>query len=134
VATAIFSYGTYQGTLLNRSSKAYFNENIAAIISTWSSDELLKRSSPDLLKINPEQIDKMFAKLSAIGPAQSIGEPKGNAWVVHSTKNGKVTTATYVATAQFKNGEGHITVRLILSPAGQWQFSSFAVDSPLFVQ
>jgi hypothetical protein len=43
-------------------------------------------------------------------------------------------TANYVVTAKFKNADGRITVRLIQSPAGQWQFLLFNVDSPFFLQ
>jgi hypothetical protein len=134
VVTTFFGYTAYQGTRLDRSSKEYFEENVPSIISTWSKDELLKRSSPNILRTDPEQLDKLFKRLSSLGPMQSIGEAKGDSNVDYSTQNGKVTTAAYVATAHFKNGEARIRARLILSPAGQWQFSSFNVDSPLFLQ
>lgn len=132
-----FGYAAYQGRGLDASSKAYAEENIPAIISTWSKDELLKRSSPQLLKIvneKPEQLDQLFQKLSKLGAMQSFGEVKGDSNVSYTTQNGKVTTATYVAAAKFKDGEGRITARLIQSPGGQWQFLLFHVDSPLFLQ
>jgi hypothetical protein len=94
-------YAAYQGRGLDASSKAYVEENIPAIISTWSKDELLKRSSPQLLTIinkKPEQLDQLFQKLSTLGPMLSFGEVKGDSNVSYTTQNGKVTTATYVAT------------------------------------
>ena len=127
----------YQGRGLDASSKAYVEENVPAIVSSWSKDELLKRSSPQLLKLineKPEQLDQLFQKLSTLGPMQSFGEVKGTSNVVYLTGRGKVTTATYVATAQFKNGEGRVTARLIQSPDGQWQFLLFHVDSPYFLR
>jgi hypothetical protein len=132
-----FGYAAYQGRGLDASSKAYVEENIPAIISTWSKDELLKRSSPQLLKIideKPEQLDQLFQKLSKLGPMLSFGEVKGDSNVSYTTQNGKVTTAAYVAAVKFKNAEGRITARLIQSPAGQWQLLLFHVDSPLFLQ
>jgi hypothetical protein len=132
-----FGYAAYQGRGLDASSKAYVEENIPAIISTWSKDELLKRSSPQLLTIineKPEQLDRLFQKLSTLGPMLSFGEVKGDSNVSYTTQNGKVTTAAYVAAAKFKNGEGRISARLIQSPAGQWQFLLFHVDAPLFLQ
>ncbi|HTC98495.1 MAG TPA: hypothetical protein VK734_12260, partial [Bradyrhizobium sp.] len=63
-----------------------------------------------------------------------FGEVKGASNVNYTTQNGKVTTASYVATAKFENGEGRITARLIQSPAGQWQFLLFQVNSPFFLQ
>jgi hypothetical protein len=137
LAAGFFGYAAYQGRGLDASSKAYVQENVPAIISTWSKDELLKRSSPQLQKsINekPEQLDQLFQKLSTLGPMQSFDElVKGDSNVFYNVQGGKVITAAYVATAKFKNGEGHIKVRLIQSPTGQWQFLQFYVDSPFFL-
>lgn len=131
-------YAAYQGRGLDASSKAYVEANVPAIISTWSKDELLKRSSPQLLKIineKPEQLDLLFQKLSKLGAMRSFNDIKGDSNVSYTTQDGKVTTAAYAATAKFENGEGRISVRLIQSPSsGQWQFLFFHVDSPLFLQ
>jgi hypothetical protein len=137
VVAGFVGYAAYQGRGLDASSKAYVEENIPAIVSTWSKDELLKRSSPQLLRIvneKPEQLDQLFQKLSTLGPMLSVGEVKGDSNVSYTNQNGKVTTAAYVATAKFGNGEGHISARLTQSPAGQWQILQFHVDSPLFFQ
>jgi hypothetical protein len=137
LAAGMLGYLAYQGRGQDASSKAYVEENVPAIISTWSKDELLKRSSPQLLKVideKPEQMDQLFQKLSKLGPMQSFGEVKGASNVNYTTQSGKVTTASYVATAKFENGEGRITARLIQSPAGQWQFLLFHVNSPFFLQ
>lgn len=131
-------YAAYQGRGLDASSRAYVEANVPPIISTWSMDELLKRSSPQLQKIineNPEQLGQLFQKLSKLGALQSFGEIKGDSNVSYTTQDGKVTTAAYVGVAKFENGEGTIKVRLIRSPSsGQWQFLYFYVDSPLFLQ
>ena len=136
VVAVFIGYAAYQGQGLDASSKAYVEANVPAIISTWSKDELLKRSSPQFLKIvneKPELIDQLFRKLSKLGAMRSFGDVKGDSNVFYTTQDGKVTTASYGATAKFENGEGHITVRLIQS-SGQWQFLLFHVDSPLFLQ
>lgn len=136
VGAGFIGYAAYQGQGLDASSKAYVEENVPAIISTWSKDELLKRSSLELLKVaneNPEQLDQLFQKLSKLGAMRSFGDVKGDSNVSYTTQNGKVTTASYGATAKFENGEGRITARLIQSN-GQWQFLLFYVDSPLFLQ
>ena len=137
VVAGLAGYAAYQGQGLDASSKAFVEENVPAIISTWSKDELLKRSSPQLQKMineKPELSDQLFQKLSKLGPMQSFGEVKGDSNIAYTTQSGTVTTAAYVVTAKFKNGEGRITARLIQSPDGQWQFSLFHVDSPLFLQ
>jgi hypothetical protein len=136
VAGGFIGYAAYQGKGLDASSKAYVEANVPPIISLWSKDELLKRSSPQLLKIvneKPEQLDQLFLKLSKLGALRSFGDVKGDSNVSYTTQNGKATTASYVATAKYENGEAQISIRLI-QLAGQWQFLNFYVNSPLFLQ
>lgn len=136
VVAGFVGYALYQGRGLDASSKAYVEANVPSIISTWSKDELLKRASPQLQKIineKPEQLDQVFQMLSKLGAMQSFGDIKGDSHVSYTTQDGKVTTASYIATAKFENGEGRISVRLI-QLSGQWQFLLFNVNSPLFFQ
>jgi hypothetical protein len=129
-------YAAYQGQRLDASSKAYVEESLPAIVSTWSRDELLKRSSPQLLKVaseNPEQLDQLFRKLSELGAMRSFGDVKGDSNISYMIGKGKVITASYVANAKFANGEARITVRLI-QLSGQWKILLFDVHSPLFLQ
>lgn len=137
VVVGFIGNAAFQGRGLDESSKAFIEANVPAIISTWPKDELLKRSVPELLKIvneKPEQLDQLFQKLSKLGAMWSFSDVKGDSNVSYTTQNGKVTTAAYVATAKFENGEGKISVRLIQSSSGQWQVLLFHVDSPLFLQ
>lgn len=136
VVAGFIGYAAYQGRGLDASSKAYVEANIPPIISSWSKDELLKRSSPQLLKIlneNPGQLEQLFQKLSKLGAMQSFGEVKGDSNVSVTTQNGKVITASYLAKAKFQNGEAQIAIRLI-QLSGQWQLLLFNVNSPLFLQ
>ena len=136
VVAGFIGYAAYQGQGLDASSKAYIVTNVPIIISTWSKEELLKRSSPQLLEAvneKPEQLDQLFQKLSKLGAMRSFDDVKGDSNVSYTSRNGKVTTASYIATAKFENGEARITVRLI-QLSGQWQFLLFLVDSPLFFQ
>ena len=50
IGAGLIGYAAYQGRGLDASSKTYVEANVPPIISTWSKDELLKRSSPQLLK------------------------------------------------------------------------------------
>lgn len=68
-------YAAYQGKSLDASSKAYVETNVPAIISTWSKEELLKRASPQLLKIindDPGKLDQLFQKLSKQVPCKAL--------------------------------------------------------------
>jgi hypothetical protein len=133
----LVAYIVYQGRGLDESSKAYVQANVPLIVSTWSKDELLRRSSPQLLKVvgeKPEQLDQLFQKFSKLGSMRSFGDVKGDSNVAYTTQNGKITTASYLASAKFENGDARISVRLVQSPAGEWQFLLFYVDSPLFLK
>ncbi len=137
IVVGFFGYAAYQGRGLDASSKAYVEANVPPIISTWSKDELLKRSSPHLIKIineNPGQLEQLFQNLAKLGAMQTLGDFNGEANISITAQNGKVITASYMTTAKFENGDGQIAVRLIQSPSGQWQFLLFSVNSPIFLQ
>ncbi len=137
LGVAVFvGYAAYQGQALDASSKAYVEQNVPPIVSTWSKDELLKRSSPQMLEMarkNPEDLDRLFLRLSKLGSLQSLGEVKGDSSVSYTTRDGKTVTASYVANARFEKGSARITVRII-QLSGNWQFLFFNVSSPLFLQ
>ncbi len=96
VIVGVFAYAAYQGRGLDASSKAYVEANVPAILSNWSKDELVKRSSPELLKAiaaKPDQMDQLFLKLSKLGAMRSFGDVKGDSQVLFTTNAGKVITA-----------------------------------------
>jgi hypothetical protein len=131
---ALFGYFAYVGSSLDASSKAYVDESVPAIISTWSKGELLKRSAPQLRKVvNEDQLNQLFAKLSQLGKLQTYEGSKGDSNISLTTQAGRVITASYVANAKFDKGPAQVTIRLIQS-YGQWQILYFFVNSPIFVQ
>ncbi|WP_266172013.1 hypothetical protein [Dyella subtropica] len=128
--------GIYHGNGLDASSKAYVEANVKPIVTTWSLDELAKRSSPklvDILKKNPGQAEQYFAKLSKLGTLKTLGEPKGQAHVAVNTGTGKVISATYRETAEFQNGKADLIINLIQED-GQWRLLGFSVNSPILPQ
>jgi len=133
IAVAGFvGYAMHEGDGLDASSKAYVDDNVPPIISTWSKEELLKRASPQLIRFlneRPEQTDQIFQKFSQLGALRSYDGSKGDSHIHYTIKDGKVITASYVATAKFENGEADIIVRLIRI-SGQWQLLYFDVDLP----
>ncbi len=134
IAGALFGYVAYKGSTLDASSKAYVDESVRAIVSTWSKPELLKRASPQLRKvIQANQLDQLFGKLSQLGAFQNYEGSKGDANVSLTTQAGEVITATYVATARFEKGPAEVRIRLIQND-GHWQILNFFVNSPIFLQ
>lgn len=119
---------------MDTSSKEYVDKNIPIIVSSWSKDELLKRASPQLMKIvddKPDQIDHLFQGFAKLGVMRSYDGSKGDSNVSYTNRDGKVITAAYFARATFENGSAQISVRLIQT-SGSWQFLLFNVNSPLF--
>jgi len=132
----LFGFVAYEGHGLDVSSKAYVEVNVPPIIATWSTNELLKRSSPQLLEVinkNPQQLDELFRAFSRLGAMKTFGDVKGESTVAVTAQDGKVITAAYSGTGKFAHGDAQISVRLIQN-AGQWQLLSFNVNSPLLLQ
>ena len=133
VVAYYIGYDPFQSQDMEASSKAYVEANVPAIISTWSMDALLKRSSPEFLKSiggNTNLLEQQFHKLSKLGTMQSFGDVKGYASNFTTNQNLIVTYASYVATAKFEKGKANISVKLVQTH-DQWQFTKFKVDSPL---
>lgn len=123
-----------KGSKLDSSSKAYVDESVPLIVSTWSKDELLKRASPELRKVaTDEEITQLFTKLSTLGALKSYDGSKGDAKINYDLKTGMTVSANYIAEATFENGKGHIKVTL-LQRAGNWQILNFYVESPFFIK
>ncbi|WP_075356006.1 hypothetical protein [Desulfovibrio sp. DV] len=136
VAAIFFGYAAYNGSKLDASSKIYIEENIPIILSTWSKDELLQRSSPKLLEAinkDPKIIDLVFKKAASLGTFQKIHDINGDSNISITTNNGRVITARYIIPAKFDNGDATITVQMIQS-SGQWQLLGFHVNFPTALQ
>lgn len=132
LSAGLSGYAVYQGRGLDDSSRQYIEQNIPPILTTWSREELLKRGSPELLKVaadHPAQVEHFFQKLSTLGALQSFGEVNGGADVTYTEQRGKTITANYVATAKFANADAKVSVRLVRI-SGQWRILLFRVDSP----
>ncbi len=135
VIGSIVAYVVSAGSGLDESSKAYVDANIPVIASQWSEEELLKRSSLqllDLIKKNPTQLDQVFKKLATLGALKQYGASKGQAVLSFNVPNGKTVTAKYVADAKFEHGDANFQIQLVQTD-GQWQIINFHVDSPIFL-
>lgn len=133
VVAYYIGYDPFQSQDMEASSKAYVEANVPVIISTWSMDALLKRSSPQFLKSvddNPNLLEQRFHMLTKLGVLKSFGGVKGYASNYTTNQNRIVTYASYVASAKFENGKAKISVNLVQTH-GQWQFSKFKVESAL---
>jgi hypothetical protein len=129
VAAALFGYFAYTGNKLDASSKAYVDEGVPAIVSTWSKAELVRRASPQLLqKISDDQVTQLFNTLSTkLGIFKSYDGAKGDSNVTFTTQNGRMVTASYIAKATFQYGKAEIQIKLI-KPTDSWEILGFHVE------
>ena len=123
-------YGFYLRSSLAPSAKTYADESVRAIITTWSKDELIQRSSPELRATTTKgQLDQVFASLTKLGSLQTYKEAEGDVGISFSNKRGLIVKATYVASATFQHGRADIKIELIRH-ANVWQILGFHVDPP----
>ncbi len=136
IVAGFIGYGAYLESRLDASSKAYVEANVPAIVSTWSSTELVKRASPELRQIidaHPAELAQLFQKLSRLGKLKNLKDVKGKSHVSYSANHDRIITATYGATGKFEQGEAKIALRLVQN-SDQWQFLLLNISSPLLRQ
>ncbi len=126
-------YMVYAGSGLDKSSKAYVDESIPAIVTGWSPDELVKRESKAFQKsTSDEQLMKLFTVFRKLGALKNYEGCKGDSNVSYTSESGKVITATYLGRATFDNGEAEIKV-ILIQEDGAWKIQGFRIDSPVFL-
>lgn len=134
VVAGLIGFAAYNGTKHDASSKAYVDQSVPPIVSTWSVFELLDRASPELKASGTkEQLEQLFKKLSELGKLKEYQGSKGESLMSITPQNGKQITAKYKAMALFENGEAEIIIQLIKHD-GNWQIINFHVKSPFFLK
>ncbi len=134
IATTYLGYLHHEGRKLDITSKAYIDTNIPVILSTWSMDELLKRSGDELWQhLDKNEVNVFFLKMKQLGKMQKYEGSEGESSTDVSVENGKVITARYTASAIFQNGTAQMKVKLTLKH-GQWQIGDFEVSSPILAK
>ncbi len=125
-----FSIISYRCVKLDKSSKAYIDEVIPRIISSWNSQELISRASPEFLNDVPkEKLDNLFKWFSArLGTLKIYAGSKGSSFIKISP-SGKIEIASYVAQSVFEKGEAQIKIDVI-QHNNKWQMLGFYVNSP----
>jgi hypothetical protein len=128
-----FCIAAYYGTKLDKSSKEYVDEVTPIIISSWNSNELMSRASPELLKVAPQdKVEAMFQMFAEkLGSLREYKGSKGGSFM-NITPAGKVVTASYIVEASFPYGDAEIKVRVI-QHHGKWQILEFFVNSESFM-
>jgi hypothetical protein len=122
----LVGFAAYRGSGLDAESKAYVDQAVIDVGQKWDRAELLKRASPDLLKVtSPGQISTLFDQLAGFGRLIHYDGATGQA--IMKVGDGAGVTAHYDAAATFANGQARFRIDLIKIDE-RWMVQSFYVD------
>lgn len=124
------------GAGLDKESKAYVDEIIPQIVTSWDADALLKNASPELIELinaSPEKEESLFSLLAErLGPMREYKEPRGEGGItIRNLK--RTTTGYYDIEAEFEKGSATIRVTLIKLD-NNWRLASFVVRPDVLEQ
>ncbi|MDE3015886.1 MAG: hypothetical protein KGI29_03075 [Pseudomonadota bacterium] len=135
-----FSYGYFKGKGLDKSSAAYANAAVPAIVANWDINQLLSRAHPALLeKVPKEQMEKIFITLRGLGKLKNFSGCTGEANEQYQIQHYVVlqdtmTSAFYLCNAEFENDSAVVRLALLDTPDKGWQISGLHIDSKFFDQ
>lgn len=122
-----------KGSALDKESKQYADSAIRAIVSQWDSTEIQNRASPEFKRaVNDADLEKLMRFFRRLGRLKTLNEAKGQATMSVTSQNGKVTSAQYIANADFDTGPAEIILSLI-KHGKQWQLMGIKINSKVFL-
>ena len=118
-----------KGQALDRTSKAYVEDSVAAIAAHWDADEFFKRAGPELrTRVKPDDIRGLFdAARSALGPLVEYRGSQGEAEIAVLDSQHRVS-AKYVAHGHFQKGDAEIKL-LLVKQGDAWMIEGFHINS-----
>jgi len=106
VIAAFIGYAASTGRALDRESKAYVDDVVPAIVSSWNEQELLSRASPEFHRAAVSaDVARLFCWFRMLGRLEKYEGSKGQASIGLMPQTGKVVSANYIAKAVFDAGE-----------------------------
>jgi exoribonuclease R len=128
LAVAFFVRSAIEGTKLDNESKAYVDQAIPAIVSSWNEQELWSRISPEFQRATRfSDVEQFFQSLKKLGKLKEHKGSQGQAVISRILGKGTTISANYVIEAEFEAGSAKIFVRLI-KYGDQWEIASFRVE------
>lgn len=125
---AFYYYASHSGGNMDASGKAYVDQAVPAIVSTWSKDELVKRATPQLQEKIGDKVDDLFSRLhTGLGSFQSYDGATGKTYSHFSLREMRMTArAAYDASVTFRNGKMDMTL-IIVWDGSDWQIAGFEI-------
>ena len=125
----VFGIAAYLGAGFDRTSKAYVDDAVPAIVAAWSSDELLRRVDPEYLHLfKKDAVDSLFQKFARLGAFERYAGSKGEASMNFDSGSFRIT-AKYECEVVFKNGHATVLMTLLRADGG-WKVVGFHIESP----
>jgi hypothetical protein len=118
----------FKGAALDKESKAYVDAAVPAIISSWNTQELLSRASPELKQTTrPDDVERFFQTVGALGKMRKYQGSQGQSITSRILGRGTTISAEYHIEAEFEGGSAKIYVKLI-KHGNLWQIGGFHVE------
>jgi len=135
IALLVSGAGYYSATSREGEARAYVDKIVPAVVSRWSTGDLLANASREMLRdVTLDRIDTLFASFKQrLGHLRAYGGAQRENFFFSFTTRGRVLTYVYLVTAQFERGPANIRVRAVWRD-GQWKLSDFYVISDSLVQ
>jgi hypothetical protein len=110
--------------------RRYAGASIAAIVSRWDPDALVRRASGPMCEAlgDGATLARTFDRFRLLGLLRSLDEVRGGPAVAINPDGHRLVTAEYVARAEFEHGTAQIRLSLIKT-AGTWHIVRFGLVS-----
>jgi hypothetical protein len=118
----------FKGAALDRESKAYVDAAVPAIVSSWKTQELLSRASPELKQVTKtDDLERFFQTFRSLGKMRKYQGSQGQSVTSRILGKGTTISADYLVRAEFEGGTAKIYVKLI-KHGNLWQIGGFHVE------
>jgi MFS family permease len=117
-----------KGAALDKESKAYVDAAVPAIVSSWKTQELLSRASPELKQATKtDDLERFFQAFRSLGKMRKYQGSQGQSVISRILGKGTTISADYLVRVEFEGGTAKIYVKLI-KHGNLWQIGGFHVE------
>ena len=128
VGIVVFFGLYYYTSSLDKEAKAYLDEVVPVIVSSWNPKKLINHSSPEFLQVFPaKKVELLFGAFSEqMGPLKEYNGATGKIKIGISPRGNPIIIADYLADAVFEKAPAKIEIQMIWRD-DKWQIVGFRV-------